>query len=256
MKKTILQKLFYFIEPQIEKFALRHADKFIVENTRAKKLISLYGANPNNIKIAPYYIQDYFLIGNNPTFNKKNDYFQIGYTGRFREYDVLIPIINAISLLREKNYRVRLNLIGDGPNRKNIEKLVYKKGLNENIIFFGSRPHKEVSNLINEYHCLLLPMLNKLCPSTIAIKVLEGVMKGKIIITTNSGNNPSLFLEHKDLILNTATTESIAQKIKIVIENYDKYKSIAEELSRHNLKLRSRIIYQEKIKELLIETIS
>ncbi len=255
-KENFLQKIFYFIEPHLEKFALRHADKFIVENIRAKNMILYYGAKSSKIKIIPYYVQEYFLKGKNPNFDKKKDYFKIGYIGRFKKYDLLDPVIKAISLLNKMNFRIILYLIGDGQNRKNIEKLVKEKDLTKNVVFLDSRPHREVSHLIDDYHCLLLPMLIKLCPSTIALKILEGVIKGKIIITTNSGNNASLFLKYRNLILEKASEKSIAQKLKLVIDNYDEYRRIAEELSRYHSTLRSKTINEEKIAQLLIEYIS
>ena len=99
-KENLLQKFLYFIEPNLEKFALRRADRFIVENIRAKKLIHYYGAKLSKIRIIPYFVQEYFLEGKNPNFNKDKEYFKIGYMGRFKKYDVLIPIINAISILK------------------------------------------------------------------------------------------------------------------------------------------------------------
>ncbi|MFX1443906.1 MAG: glycosyltransferase family 4 protein [Promethearchaeota archaeon] len=249
--ESFLLNFFYYIEPNLEIYALRHVDDFIVENTRAKKILIYYGASSNKIKIIPYYIQEYFLKGNNPDFNRSKDCFKVGYVGRFKKYDLIIPIINAIKYLKENNYNVKLYLIGDGPKRKNIENLVENKDLREDATFLGAKPHKQLSNLINEYHCLLFPMFNNLCPSTIAIKILENVMKGKIIITSNSGNNVSLFRENRDLILDLTSYTSIAQKIKLVIDNYDKYKKIAENLSEYHSKFRSKSINTKLLAELL-----
>lgn len=255
-KPTIFHRLYYFIETHLEKYALCHADKFIVENTHARKLIILYGAQAEKIKIIPYYVQDYFLKGSHPSYDKNNEYFKIGYTGRFKKYDLLIPVLNAILQLKTQKYRIMLYLIGDGPTRENIEKLVKEKGLDENIKFLGPKSHEEVSLLIEEYHCLILLMLNNLCPSTIAIKILEGIMKGKIIITTNSGNNSSLFLDQNDLILKTINEQKVAEKIKMVINNYEKYRKIAEILKKYHMDKRSKEIYQFRIEELIKELIN
>lgn len=247
-KRSLFKKLFYFIEPQIEKFALRYADQLIVENLLSKTIILHFGAKEDKIKIIPYYVQDYFLNGKNPEFNKKTDYFKIGYTGRFKKYDLLEPVINSISQLKDYGYKVKLYLIGDGPNRYNIENIVKIKNLTKNVIFKGLKSHREVSNLIDNYHCLVLLMLNKLCPSTIAIKILEGVMKGKVIITTKSGNNPSLFLKYTDLILTNPSSENITQKIKLVIENYNRYKEIVEKLGNYHREIRSKKKNEERLK--------
>jgi glycosyltransferase involved in cell wall biosynthesis len=251
--KNFFKRFFYFLEPHLELFAIRHADKFIIENQRAKNMAVFYGAKPKNIKITPYYVEEYFLKSKELNFEKDIEPFKIGYTGRFSLYDLLPPIIDAISLLKEQGYIIHLFLIGDGITRKKMEKYVKDKNLEENIKFLGSKPHIEVSDLINDYHALVLPMLNNICPSAVAIKILEGVMKGKIIITTNSGNNVSLFLGNNDLVLEECTNKTIAEKIRLVYENYDKYKNISQDISNIQRQRRSKQIYKRKIGELLSE---
>lgn len=251
--KNLFKRLFYFIEPHLELYAIRHADKFIIENQRAKNMAIFYGADPKKIKIIPYYVEEYFLKRETLDFEKGKEFFRIGYTGRFSLYDLLNPIIDAISFLKDQGYNIQLFLIGDGITRQNMEMYVKEKNLEENIIFLGSKPHREVSDLINQYHCLVLPMLNNICPSAVAIKILEGVMKGKIIITTKSGNNVALFLGNNDLILNECTSNLIAEKIKLIYENYDKYKNISINISSYQKRHRSKQIYKDRIRELLSE---
>jgi len=251
--KNLFKRLFYFLEPHLELYAIRHADGFTIENERAKNMAIFYGAKPEKIKITPYYVQDYFLNRANLTFEKKKDFFNIGYTGRFSLYDLLSPIIDAIFLLTEEGYKIKLFLLGDGITRKSMELYVKERGLEENVIFLGSKSHREVSDLINQYHCLVLPMLNNICPSAVAIKILEGVIKAKIIITTDSGNNTSLFLGNNDLILKECTSNLLVEKIKMVYENYDKFNDISINISEYHKKNRSKQIYTEKISELLNE---
>jgi glycosyltransferase involved in cell wall biosynthesis len=251
--KNLFKRLFYFLEPHLELYAIRHADRFIIENERAKNMAIFYGANPEKIKITPYYVQDYFLKSKYLTFEKNKDYFKIGYTGRFSLYDLLNPVIDAVDLLKKQGYKIKLFLLGDGITRKRMELYVKKRDLEENIIFLGSKPHREVSDLINQYHCLVLPMFHNICPSAVAIKILEGVMKAKIIITTDSGNNVSLFLGNNDLILKECTSNLLSEKIKVVYENYYKYNNISIKISEFQKKNRSKQIYKEKISELLNE---
>ncbi len=251
--KNLFKRMFYFLEPHLELYAIRHADKFIIENLQAKRIAIFYGAHPEKIKIVPYYVEEYFLKSESLDFEEEKEFFRIGYTGRFSLYDLLPPIIDAVFLLKKQGYKIKLFLIGDGITRESMEKYVKEKNLRENIIFLGSKPHKEVSNLIEQYHCLVLPMLNNICPSAVAIKILEGVMKGKIIITTNSGYNGSLFLGNNDLILSACTSNLIMEKIKLVYENYDKYKSISLNISNYQKRYRSKKIYKDRIRELLNE---
>ena len=78
-------------------------------------------------------------------------------------------------------------------------------------------------------------------------------MKAKIILTTDSGNNTSLFLGNNDLILKECTSNLLVEKIKMVYENYDKFNDISINISEYHKKNRSKQIYTEKISELLNE---
>ena len=251
--KNLLKKIYYLIEPYLEFYVLRHVDKFIVENKKAKKIVLNFGVKSNDVKIIPYYVEDFFSTCINPNYDKNSEFLKIGYTGRFKSYDTLNPVINTIALMKEKNFKILLYLIGDGPNRRFIENMVIKKGLSQQVIFLGSKSHQEVAKLIEDYHCLLLPMYNNLFISTIPIKILEGIMKGKIIITTDSGNVISLFLGNTDLILKNATKDNIMHKIELIVENYEKYRDIAENLSKYHSIKRSHHRIQNKINILLLE---
>jgi glycosyltransferase involved in cell wall biosynthesis len=59
------------------------------------------------------------------------------FVGRFaKEKNTHIPIF-VVKILKEKGYDVILNLIGDGELKTNMEELIRKLGLNENIKMFG-----------------------------------------------------------------------------------------------------------------------
>lgn len=256
VKGSIFSKILDYIEPYLEKFVLSYADKFIVENDKAEKIISFYGAKKDRIEIIPYYVQDYFIQGKNPNYNIEKDTFVVGYTGRFKDYDLLLPIIDAISILKKEGYQIKLNLIGDGPKRNQIELKVKEKNLRTNICFLGAHPHKKLAEMINAYHCLVLPMLIKLCPSTISIKILEGVIKGKIIITTKSGNNSSLFFKDYQLFLDQPSAEGIASKLKFLMNNYDEYNKIAGRLKSMHINQRKKLYYKKEISRVIIELIT
>ena len=72
-------------------------------------------------------------------------------------------------------------------------------------------------------------------------------MKGKIIITTDSGFNSSLFKPYNDLILNNSKPASIERKINLVISNYEKFVKISKEIQKENHKIRSSQIYQKNL---------
>ena len=78
---------------------------------------------------------------------------------------------------------VRLLIVGDGPERKNLEFLVSKLGLNPYIIFIGSIPHYEIHQYFNiaDLFVSLYELFNAGNP------LLEALAYGKCIVTINNG---------------------------------------------------------------------
>ena len=248
VENGIKYKVYNYIERLLEIYAARKADLILVENQKARGIVSKFGVPHDKIQINPYYVEGYFMQSKSPNPEyEENNKFNLGYTGRFQKYDLLIAIIMATKKGVQDGYNVHLNLIGDGPKRSEIESIVMNLTLQNNVHFIGALPHKDVAKKMENFHCLVIPMLKNICPSTISIKILEGVMMGKIIITSNSGNNSSLFGNNKDLILNYVNASEIYQKIILVLKNYSKYKLIAETIKFSQQKTRSKMKYQRNL---------
>jgi glycosyltransferase involved in cell wall biosynthesis len=245
---TIINRILLYLEFQFEKLLLRKADLIFVENLKAKSILVKYGADINKIVLLPYYVQENFLKEPKSIVKyQPNQEFLIGYTGRFHKYDKIPLILDVLKKIISKHKNVKLILIGDGPTRKKIEQKVIQMKLSDNVKFLGSKPHNKMSELIEQFHCLLLPMIKHLCPSTIAIKILEGVVKGKIIITTNSGNNVYLFRPNIELILNNIDAESLSIAIENVIKNYEYFTEKAKNIRENQLSIRTKEFFQKKI---------
>lgn len=248
-----LVKLFFLVIFQFEKFLTRKSNKIIVENNKAKNLIKKYGVNESKVFVAPYYVQDYFLTTKNLKFDfPKKKPLIFGYTGRFHQYDQLEPLIDAMQILKMRDFSFFLKLVGDGPTKLKIQNKVQSLKLENNVIFLGIRKHNEVSKIIDNTHVLILPMVKNLCPSTTPIKILEGIIKGKIILTNNSGNIISLFKPYTKLVLNDfSNPNEISNKIIEIAKNYQDYSKLAQNLRNKHLKTHNRLYYSKQIEMVL-----
>jgi len=209
----------------IQNYQFRKANKFIVENEAAKKLLKLNSVDESKIVIIPYYVNHYFLHGINPPYNPKSLIpFKMAYTGRFGLYDNLIPIIEAIKVINKNSFKVKMIFIGDGLTRSYLQDLIIREEIADFFEFRGGLYHEELAKSLDEFHCLLLPMVKNIGPSTIAIKILEGIMNKKVIITTKSGYNMSLFPPKYDLILENLKANDIIELIEKVKGNYEEYR--------------------------------
>lgn len=81
--------------------------------------------------------------------------FVIGHIGRFsyqKNHQYLIEIFSQLVLQEPK---ARLLLVGEGPDKKEIENLVKEKNLEKNVIFYGLSNH--VERLLNAMDVFVLP---------------------------------------------------------------------------------------------------
>lgn len=76
------------------------------------------------------------------------DAFVIGHVGRFVEQKNHRFIVDVLSEAVKRRPKTRLLLVGDGPGRLEIEKLVESRSLKEHVIFAGVRT--DVANIMRE----------------------------------------------------------------------------------------------------------
>ena len=84
-----------------------------------------------------------------------NDDFVIGHIGRFtyqKNHEFLIEIFYECI---QKNHACKLLLIGEGPNKNNIEEMVKKLGIEEKVFFLGAR--EDIPDLLQAMDVFCLP---------------------------------------------------------------------------------------------------
>lgn len=245
--KKVRKNLFYYLEFQLEKLVLRKSNAFFVENKEAKNLITLYGADPSKISTLPYYIQDYFIRDYYLKEFNKGDVFKLGYIGRFHSYDNLPLIIESLIKLKENNVNFKIIFVGDGKTKNLIENLVRDNNLLDYVEFLGAKSHEEIPSLLNEIHCLIVPMQKHINPTTVPIKIVEGILMGKVIITNNTGNIKSLFYNNDDLVINELDPKVLFNKIMKIIDNYKSYADKAKMLREKHINFRTKENFKRSV---------
>jgi glycosyltransferase involved in cell wall biosynthesis len=75
--------------------------------------------------------------------------------GRVRKYKSIDVVIKAFALVKEKLSGSRLLIVGDGPERANLVRLVGRMGLEGSVEFLGAASTAELVNLLNRSHLFL-----------------------------------------------------------------------------------------------------
>jgi len=71
-----------------------------------------------------------------------------------KQYTVFVEIVSA---LQKTLPGVRALLIGDGPDRKQLERMIKKSGLKQNLVITGELPHKQVLDCMQKATLFLHP---------------------------------------------------------------------------------------------------
>lgn len=162
-------------------------------------------------------------------------------------------ILEALVIVRKKGIRIHLNIIGDGPCRKQWQSLAEKLHVDEYCSWFGRIPHSEALRLMNEADCFLFSswkeatstvinealssglgvICHDTCGMSIAIDSTCGI-KLPLISPENSirgfadaiirlHNNRELIRNLSEGALQRARKLSWENKARIMLETYRKY---------------------------------
>jgi len=96
-------------------------------------------------------------IPNKDTQNTTINPYQFVYVGRLVFYKNVQVVIKSLKLLKEKFPKISLVIIGNGPYRHQLEKLVSQANLQKNVIFKGHVSEEEKNHLIASSQALVFP---------------------------------------------------------------------------------------------------
>ena len=100
-------------------------------------------------------------------------------------FDTAISTLNAV---HERFPGVRLEIAGDGPERKSLEQLVASLGLENSVEFLGPVPPEQVPHVIDRASIVLMPSHTEGLP----VAAIEAALVGRPIVATGVGGIPEI----------------------------------------------------------------
>ncbi len=138
--------------------------------------------------------------------------FRIVHVGSFLEGKNHIGLISAFEIFNKKYPNSQLHLIGDGERRKQIEQIVFEKGLSNSVKFYGLQSN--VHLYLRDMDIFTLPSLYEGVP----MSIVEAMGTGLPIVASNVGGIPDM-LDDNCSILVQPNSESIAKAFEIYYLN-------------------------------------
>jgi glycosyltransferase involved in cell wall biosynthesis len=113
----------------------------------------------------------------------------IGTVGRLLPLKGIVHLLRAISTLREDFPDLRLEIVGDGPERTDLQKQIIALGLADIVRFLGWLP--EVNSAMAGWQIFVQPSLEEGLP----VALLEAMAAGLPVIASDVGGIPEIIEE-------------------------------------------------------------
>lgn len=132
----------------------------------------------------------------------------ITHISNFRPVKRVHDLVYAMKMVLRKAPGARLMLVGDGPDRISVERLVKRLGLEEHVMLTGFR--SDVANLLNCSDVVVLCSETESAPLTL----LEGMSSGLPVIATRVGGIPEIVDDGVNgFLVQSKNPEAIAERV-------------------------------------------
>lgn len=177
---SLTQKPFYWISQRVSDVVFLVTDKKSA-SLYSKKMYTKSKAHFVGIG-SPVNLSDFNhdIILNRIACNDSQKISDFIYVGRISAEKNVIDMIKALKIYISKssNTDVKLHIIGDGPDRKNVERAIDKLGLNDTVILHGSVPHGQITTYLECADAFLITSNGE----GVSISVLEAFASGLPVV--------------------------------------------------------------------------
>ena len=213
-----------------------------------KNLKGIVCINSPAIEHYKQYNKTYFIpniIGepfeNQPEISLENKENLISFVGRLDREK------NAIALLeifKESKIHTdwKLQIIGDGSERKNLEQFVEKNQLQDRVIFYGTKTSEEILKLLRRSKIFGFTSLKEALPTVL----LEAMFCGNAIISYNCNYGPSDIVKNNSgFLIDVNNKEDFIQKLEMLTNSDEKLEKMMESASKEAQKWKQNEILKK-----------
>jgi glycosyltransferase involved in cell wall biosynthesis len=164
----------------------------------------------------PYRADEFKIL---PNISRTEDFVFLGRLVSQKGADLAIRGFNQVLLMLEQQEphakKPNLTIIGDGPERNKLEKLVAELNLQQHVRFTGFLSGKVLAQQLNRHRILLVPSLYGEAFGNV---VLEGMACGCLPIVSDSDGLPDA-VGNAGLVFQRGSVEDLANTIWRVIHS-------------------------------------
>lgn len=206
------------IENSLLKRAIKaycNADRLIaVSNKFCDTIYKNTGIKPQCV----HNIVDVDIFSNSKKQNNNSEFTFIA-TGNLTKEKGFESLIKNFNLLHKKINNINLIIIGGGPERANLLKLVDEFNLQTNITFKGVLERREIAELYRSSDAFVLPSLGE----TFGVVYIEAMAAGLPVIATKCGGPEDFVTKETGVLINVNNDKQLYEAMYSMIKNIDKF---------------------------------
>lgn len=215
---------------RLKKWVLESADGVIVVSSAMKRFcyeeIKVKPQTDIQVRSMGVDLEQKFLLKR--PFDKRSG---LVFVGRLAEKKGLSVLLNALAKLKPLDDRLTLTVIGDGPERANLEQQSHDLGIQQSVSFVGAKLNDEIPELLNQYQVFVMPSIVSKSGDQegLGLVAVEALGCGCAVIASDlpaikdvisDGNNGLLF--------KAGEAESLAEKLRFLINDSEEARRLSD----------------------------
>jgi glycosyltransferase involved in cell wall biosynthesis len=256
ISKNGLGRFIYNPLYQVEKWHWNQFDIVAVTSKAFMRLLLTNGVPAKQVRILPESVDTHLFKAEPKRESKGVSPFTIVTHGILTHYKGAEILLYALKKVIDEGYRVHLNIIGDGPEKPSLERLIRKLDIEKEVSMLGWVSLAQVANLMSDarlgvvlrrksiandlvltqallqYACLRVPIL---APDTASI--IEEMKHGESVLIYRAGNAEDLADKVIFALENNVLLEKLAENAFQIVTARHSREITAEEAVRICLSL-------------------
>jgi glycosyltransferase involved in cell wall biosynthesis len=136
------------------------------------------------------------------------DRFAVGWIGRMTAVKRTDDVLVAFKRLRDEGIDAVLCMVGDGPDRGQLERRAHELGVVRDTLFLGYQ--EDVAPFYAAFDALVLPSSNEGTP----VSAIEALAAGRPVVATRVGGVPDVVQEGEDgFLVEPGATDDLADRL-------------------------------------------
>ena len=211
----------YRLTRRLETRAFKQASHVFTICEGLRSDIVARGIPESKVTVIPNAVDiDSFSVGGVPDMGLKNrlglsDCKVVGFIGSFYAYEGLDLLLAALPLIAVLEPKVRLLLVGGGPQDAALKAQAKTLGIQDKVVFTGRVPHAEVQRYYDLVDVLAYPRHSmRLTELVTPLKPLEAMAQGRLLVASDVGGHKEL-IRHEDtgMLFKAGSAPALAQAV-------------------------------------------